>query len=404
MLYIFSLVNTIRLDSQTLSAGENPGGFQFGLASRFLGLESDFSGSLEPVLDFEGRTWRLAETTSSFTGVSQDADFTNFLNGDFSALIGGEEELLELAQLLGPDREATLATNPAFADMLIYEVNVASSSLRLIDLPTDSGSQTGTTGNDVLNGGIGDDVLSGLAGNDTISGGSGNDLIIGGAGTDEIRGDGGNDVLIADTTIDRTGTNDIARYDGNASQYQVVGGRDYAVVTDVNGVRDKLFGFQFLQFDDGLVTLQSGSALDGAGDPADFVIAERVALLYEAALNRDGNIDLPGLNFYIDVTERDNLTDEFLAQDLMTSPEFTASFGDANTLSNSDFLEQIYLNVLDRASDAAGRQFYLDLLNDGTISKALALADIAVSPENTVESVDVLRGLYEETEGDWAFL
>lgn len=404
MLYIFSLVNTIRLDSETLSAGDNPGGFQFGLASRFLGLERDFSGSLEPVLDFEGRTWQLAEATSSFTGVSREADFANFLNGNFDALIGGEEELLELAQLLGADREATLAANPAFADMLIYEVNVASSSLRLIDLPTDSGSQTGSSGSDLINGGIGDDVLSGLAGNDTINGGSGNDVIFGGTGTDEISGDGGDDVLIAGSDIDSIGTNDIARFDGTAAQYQVVGGTEYAVVTDANGSRDKLFGFQFLQFDGGLVALQGGSALDNAGDPADFVIAERVALLYEAALNRDGEIDLPGLNFYIDVTERDNLTDEFLARDLMTSDEFTTAFGDANTLSNADFLEQIYLNVLDRASDPEGRQFYLDLLNDGTITKALALADIAVSPENTVESVGVLRGLYEETEGDWAFL
>ncbi len=404
MLYIFSLVNTIRLNSETLSAGENPNGFQFGLASRFLGLESDFSGSLEPVLEFEGRTWRLAETTSSFTGVSQEADFTNFLNGNYEALIGGEEELLELAQLLGADREATLAANPRFADMLIYEVNTSSSTLRLIDLPTDTGSQTGTAGNDLINGGIGDDVLSGLAGNDTINGGSGNDVILGGTGTDEISGDGGDDVLIAGSAIDSAGTNDIARYDGTAAEYQVVGGTNYAVVTAANGSRDKLFGFQFLQFDDGLVALQGGSALDGAGDPADFVVAERVALLYEAALNRNGEIDLPGLNFYIDVTERDNLTDEFLAADLMTSQEFTDNFGDANTLSNADFLEQIYLNVLDRESDAAGRQFYLDLLNDGTITKALALADIAVSPENTSESVNVLRELYEQTEGEWAFL
>ena len=88
----------------------------------------------------------------------------------------------------------------------------------------------------------------------------------------------------------------------------------------------------------------------------------------------------------------------------MTSPEFTASFGDVNTLSNSDFLEQIYLNVLDRASDAAGRQFYLDLLDAGTISRALALADIAVSPENASESSEVLMGLYQAAPGEWAFL
>lgn len=395
MLYIFSLVNTIGLSGDFLTAGENASGFEFGLPSRFAALESTFDGSLEPVLDFEGRIWRLGEETSSFVTVSASNDFTSFLDGDFEALIGSDEELAELVRLLGTDRDSTLAANPRFADLLIYEVNVQSSTLSVIPLPEDLGGITGTSGND---------LLTGTAADDVISGGAGNDVIFGGLGRDEISGDGGNNVLIAESAIGIQGSGDIARFSGTAAEHKVVGGTEYAIVTDNTGERDKLFGFQFLRFDDGLVELPGGSALDGAGDPQDFIIAERVALLYEAALNRDGNIDLPGLNFYIDVTERDGLSDEFLAQDLMTSPEFTASFGDANTLTNADFLEQIYLNVLDRASDAAGRQFYLDLLDAGTITKALALADIAVSPENTTESTAVLMGLYESADGDWDFL
>ena len=265
--------------------------------------------------------------------------------------------------------------------------------------------QTGTSKSDFMDGRRGDDNLRGEGGPDAVLGSDGNDILFGGALNDVLNGGAGNDFLIGGSNIFEAGTDDTARYEGLSDDFSIIGGTSYAIVTNLlDGSRDKLFGIDNLRFDDRLVELGNGSALDGAGAPGDFVTAERVALLYEAALNRDGNIDLPGLNFYIDVTERDNLSDEFLAQDLMTSPEFTASFGDANTLSNSDFLEQIYLNVLDRPSDAAGRQFYLDLLDDGTITKALALADIAISPENTTESVEVLMRRYENSAGEWSFV
>lgn len=244
----------------------------------------------------------------------------------------------------------------------------------------------------------------GGGGTDNLQGNELNNILWGGDGADLMGGGGGSDVLIAASQVTQYGTGDTAYFDGRSDTFNIVGGIDYTVVTATDGSRDKLFGFQFLRFDDQLIELSVGSALAEAGRPEDFVIAERVALLYEAALNRDGAIDLPGLNFYIDVTQRDGLSDEFLAADLMTSPEFTLNFGDASTLSNTDFLEQIYLNVLDRPSDSAGRQFYLDLLNEGAISKALALADIAISPENTVESTSVLMGLYETSTGDWGFL
>ena len=277
----------------------------------------------------------------------------------------------------------------------------------------DADNLVGTRKADFLYGLQGDDILWGSrdglleddpGGPDALSGGSGNDILRGGGANDVLRGGPGNDIIIAGDAIGDMGTQDTARFEGLSSEYQIIGGQTYSIVTGSDGSRDKVFGVQYLRFDNEVIELGEGSALDGAGDPEGFVVAERVALLYEAALNRDGDIDLPGLNFYIGVTETNNLSDEFLAQDLMTSPEFTANFGNANTLSNSDFLEQIYLNVLDRPSDAAGRQFYLDLLNEGTISKALALADIAISPENTTESRDILMGLYENSAGDWSFI
>ena len=255
----------------------------------------------------------------------------------------------------------------------------------------------GLGGDDLLNGKGGPDALSGGAGNDILRGGSFRDMLVGGEGNDLIFG---SEMRSGDAAIAPDG--DTARFFGLAEDYSILGGVDYAVVTGPDGSRDKLFDVSFLRFDDGDIALNPGSALDREGDFAkldktNFITAERVALLYEAALDRNGAIDLPGLNFYIGVTARDNLTDEFLAADLMTSPEFTEKFGDVEMMSNTDFLSRIYENVLDRTPDAEGLQFYLDLLDAGTISRALALADISVSPENTQGSTEILMSLYETT-------
>lgn len=262
----------------------------------------------------------------------------------------------------------------------------------------------GTSIADYLFGDDGDDVLAGLAGPDAVSGGNGNDILRGGDGEDYVTGGAGDDMMFGNATYGDAMGGDTARFEGRLRDFDILGGKTYAVVTGPDGARDKLFNFDFLRFDDQVIELSDGSALDGAGDPAGFNVAERVALLYEAALNRDGNIDLPGLNFYIGVTEANNLSDEFLARDLMTSPEFTENFGDVNTLSNEDFLQRVYTNILERDPDIDGFLFYLGLLNDGTITKELALADIAISPENTEASVDVLMSLYESSDGAWSFV
>lgn len=264
--------------------------------------------------------------------------------------------------------------------------------------------QAGSDLGDYMSGRQGDDELSGLDGPDALNGGAGNDILRGGDSADMVRGGAGNDFLIAADIRTEDGTRDVARFEGLSTEYSIVGGSRYAVVTSADGERDKLFGFEYLRFDDGLVELSDGSALDGAGELEDFTTAESVALLYEAGLNRDGNIDRSGLNFWIDVANEladDGMNQpavmDFIAQEFIDSPEFTNSFGDPGTLSNDEFLEQIYLNVLDRPSDAAGRQFYLDLLNGDIITRASALSDIAISRENTEGSVDVLMSLYETT-------
>jgi Ca2+-binding RTX toxin-like protein len=54
---------------------------------------------------------------------------------------------------------------------------------------------TGTAGNDSIDGGNGSDILFGNAGNDTLIGGIGTDFLVGGAGDDLLDGGNGSDTL-----------------------------------------------------------------------------------------------------------------------------------------------------------------------------------------------------------------
>lgn len=281
---------------------------------------------------------------------------------------------------------------------------------------SDGGAETeGTSRADFIQGGNGDDTISGdneavtgePGGPDALVGGAGNDILRGNGSADNLTGGAGSDFIIGGTNIGDALENDTARFEGDASDYQIIGGTTYAIVIGPDGSRDKVFDVQYLRFDDGLIELGAGSALDGMGNPEDFITAEIIALLYEAALNRnDGQgLDRSGFNFYIDVAadlqsqrgfDRDEMI-EFIAEDLMTSPEFETNFGAPETLTAGQFVDRIYDNVLGRPAEDRGRDFYISELTQNGRSQAEVLADIAISPENTLGSAETLMSLFETT-------
>jgi Ca2+-binding RTX toxin-like protein len=62
--------------------------------------------------------------------------------------------------------------------------------------------QTGTTGNDVLNGSRGNDAILGLTGNDVLRGAGGDDVLDGGGGNDLLMGGDGDDMLFGSVGAD----------------------------------------------------------------------------------------------------------------------------------------------------------------------------------------------------------
>jgi hypothetical protein len=75
------------------------------------------------------------------------------------------------------------------------------------------------------------------------------------------------------------------------------------------------------------------------------------------------------------------------AQGFLGSAEFQARFGGAGT-PNAAFVDQLYQNVLGRAGDAAGRDFWNGALNAGT-----SRADVLVAFSENAEALTGIRGV-----------
>ncbi|GMG83680.1 hypothetical protein LNKW23_28930 [Paralimibaculum aggregatum] len=129
--------------------------------------------------------------------------------------------------------------------------------------------------------------------------------------------------------------------------------------------------------------------------------AELIALIYEAALDRNGDVDEGGLNFWID-RAAEGLTDVQLANAFTASPEFVAAFGAPGSLSDEAYVERLYRNVLDRPSDEPGFAFWSEALDLLGGNRDLLLLAFARSNENRVNS-DFVETLEETDPGIWEF-
>jgi hypothetical protein len=130
--------------------------------------------------------------------------------------------------------------------------------------------------------------------------------------------------------------------------------------------------------------------------------ARDVGHLYEAGLGRAA--DAAGLDFWTGVLLEGDLTEEDIAAHFLASPEFAARVGaPADTLSDEEFVELVYLNALDREGDAAGLDFWTDALAAPGFDRADLLVAFAESPENRLAAPEI-PGIGPVTDGFLDFL
>lgn len=260
---------------------------------------------------------------------------------------------------------ATAVTGQGFQSKYIDITPAASTSLFLAA----SGPDT-LTGNYILTVPIGTTAASsggGTSNPGTITGNTGNDVLTATSGNDAIDGAGGIDTV---------------RYTGPAANFLITRTSNGATVQDNTGAEgtDTLVNVERLQFADKSI------ALDIAGNGGQ---AYRV---YQAAFDRKP--DSSGVGYWISKMDAGAALVD-VAGGFLESAEFKALYGSNPTV--SEYVSRLYQNVLHRAGEQAGVDYWTNALNTGAQSKAQVLAGFSESTENQAAVIGAIQNGFEYT-------
>jgi len=167
-----------------------------------------------------------------------------------------------------------------------------------------------------------------------------------------------NNVTIAGLSAHAT----VVEFSGSSSQYTIaaVGDGSHLTVTSTGSV-DHISNVTALQFSD--VTEIVATATHASGT---VLSSLSVAELYSAALTRAP--DVTGLNYYENViTANPTLSGVTLAEYFLSSPEYTGAHSYAQTSAgDTQFVNDLYTNVLRRSGSTSEVSFYTTLINQYT--------------------------------------
>jgi hypothetical protein len=303
----------------------------------------NLDGSLD--IFHSDNSWEGTNDSTSLILGNPDGTFTDQNRKIFSDLLSSTGGMSSMVK--GPNGDYYYITEEVYrgggAEIKVYPV-----------------SFPGTQNNEFLLGSVANDRLFGHNGNNVISGLDGNDYVDGGAGVDTAVMSG----KFSDYSITVNGSKDITTADS-------VVGRD--------GV-DRFVNVERFRFDDGTV------AVDIDSTPG------QAYRLYKAALDRTP--DPEGLGFWIKALDN-GAGLQNVARGFVDSTEFRNNFyGDG---SNAAFVTALYNNVLDRAPEQAGFDFWVNGLNNGA-DRAGVLVGFSESPENHANTIGLIGGgiVYQE--------
>ena len=218
----------------------------------------------------------------------------------------------------------------------------------------------------ILNGA---DEIFGNSYRDFIKAGTGDDQIFSSLGDDTVYGESGND------KIDGGNGYDVAGYLGRRSDYVISRIANEITVQDAIRSRDgtdTLVQIEKIQFSDSVVTF------DTAGN------AGMAFRLYKAALDRTP--DERGLAGWIKYMNEGGSLNA-MAQQFIDSQEFRSNYG---PLDDRNFVNRLYLNVLDRNGEEAGVSGWVGGLAGG-LSRAQVLAGFSESSENQANVMGLIQ-------------
>lgn len=212
-------------------------------------------------------------------------------------------------------------------------------------------------------------TISGTANTDFMAGTSGHDIIDLGGGNDRITGSAGSDAITGGAGLDRV------TYAGSRSGFVFASaGGDISTVAKAGGGSDTLTGVERIYFGDG-----SAVALDIDG------AAGQTYRLYQAAFDRKP--DVGGFGYWLYNTDN-GVSVDAVAAAFMTSSEFITLYGAAPTA--QEFVSRLYNNVLHRAPEQGGYDFWVNAVASG-FSRSAVLVMFAESAENQAQVIGSIQ-------------
>lgn len=293
-------------------------------------------GSFDIYFRYEDVNWTTGSASGGTNGLGGTIARAGYSAGDGSHYFelpfsGDQNGMLTLENY----------TVSGMAEPGVWKLSIADGTVQGIGLEGSNDELQGTlfddyldgrSGDDVLLGGDGNDTLAGGEGNDTLNGGIGNDIFFSGVGTDIIQGGEGRDTA---TYVNRFNLYD---FDALADHF--------SVASDDETSADALYDVEMLTFGD--VTLSVDDVLELVD------LQHAVSRLYSAVLGRTPDND--GLIYWLN-DSTNGTTLQNISAGFEGSEEFAARFG---AQSATEFINQLYNNILDRDADQAGYEYWLD--------------------------------------------
>lgn len=203
--------------------------------------------------------------------------------------------------------------------------------------------------------------INGNDGNDTLLGGNGNDIFVVQTGNDIVQGNGGINTLVLDTTLAGL------KISGSAANFVITYGDVKITTSDID----------FLATKDGIFAVAGSDA--GVDSAKAAALRQDISLVYNAGLDRA--IDTSGLAYWSNMLNSGGSLRD-LASGIISADEFAKLFGNPKSMSDTDFVQVLYKNVLDRAGEAGGISYWSNTLSSGANSRADVLVGFSLSAEN----------------------
>lgn len=219
----------------------------------------------------------------------------------------------------------------------------------------------GTNSSDSYYGSVGNDLIRGAYGDDDLYGGNDDDDLYGEEGEDHLYGSNGDDHLYGGVGTDH------GYYEGSHTEYALMRTSNGIQLGDNNSLRN---GTDILESVERIHFADVSLAFDTDG------IAGEAYRLYKAAFDRES--DDSGLGYWIAQLEN-GASLSGVANAFVASDEFQHLYG--SDVSDEEFVNLLYNNVLDRDADADGYHYWTSQL-DTNLTRADVLVSFSESGEN----------------------